>query len=91
MQVDGKEVVYVKDVIAIIQDKLRRASAATQKVLPGRRGKINIPLNEASTLLKSIEEVMERSGMDKKLGFVQSPHGVQPVVAPREEEDGDPA
>ena len=72
MQIEGKEVVYVKDVIVIIQDKLRQASRAAQKVLPGRRAGINLPLDEASTLLKSVEEVMERSGMDKKLGFVRS-------------------
>lgn len=82
MQVDGKEVVFVKDVIAIIQDKLQQAHRATAKVLPGRRGKIYVPLQEASTLLKSVEEVMERSGMDKRLGFVKTPQGVQPVVGP---------
>lgn len=92
MQVDGKEVVYVKDVLAIIQDKIRQASQATaKKVLPGARGKINMPLEEASTLLRSVEEVMERSGMDKRLGFVKVETGVQPVDLMREEEDGDPA
>ena len=51
-----------------------------QKVLPGTRAKLILPLQEANTLLKSVIEVIERSGMGKKLGFMKTSRGMQPIT-----------
>ncbi len=75
-------VTHLDEVVEKIQEKLREAaSVCTKKVLPGTRGKIMLPLQEANTLMKGVEQVLKESGMGQKLGFVPTKKGIQPVVS----------
>ena len=79
-EIEGKNVTYIGEVVQKLQAKLHDAADAAMKVLPGKRGNIMVPLTDANALLKSIEEVLERSGMDKRLGFVLEDTGIKPVI-----------
>ena len=58
-------------------------------LVAGSRGRIVMPLQEAATLVKSVSELAERSGMDKRLGFVKTRTGIQPVIdMPKTEDEG---
>ncbi len=85
------DVTYLGEVIEKAQYKIGTALTKSLKLLPGTRAKIVMPLQEAAALLKSVEEVLKRSGMDKRLGFMQSASGIQPVVAEAETEVADEA
>lgn len=76
-----EDVTYLDDVMALLKVKLNEAGMAAQtKVLPGARAKVMAPLREANVLLGSATEVLMRSGMGKKLGFVKNQSGIQPVM-----------
>ncbi len=77
---DHGEVTYLSEVIAKIDSRIRRAGEAALKTLPGRRRKLIPPLEEAATLLKSVAEVLERSGMGDRLGFIKVDNGIKPVM-----------
>ena len=80
MKPDAKDVTYLGEVLEKIQLKLNEAGNATmKKVLPGARRKVMKPLQEAKILLTSVEKVVKTSGMDKKLGFIATPDGIQPI------------
>jgi len=84
-KIDPKTVTFLWEVVKKLDESLKRAATATQRnALPGARGKIMKPLTDANLLLKGISEVLERSGMDKKLGFIKTANGIQPVIAPPE-------
>jgi hypothetical protein len=81
MTSEGQTVVYLNEVVAKLQDRLSVASAAVQqKVLPGARRHVMAPLMEADAMLASIIEVLDRSGMGKRLGFILRQDGIQPVI-----------
>ena len=89
---DSKDVTYLDDVVATIKEKLNAAGSATQtKVLPGARRKVMAPLMEANALLGSVAEVLQRSGMGKRLGFVKHAEGIQPVMGTDAEKTAEPA
>jgi len=76
------DVTYLGDVVTMIKEKLDTAVIATRtKVLPGARTPVIIPLMEANALLASVSEVLERSGMGKRLGFIKQQNGIQPVMS----------
>jgi len=80
-----EDVTYLEEVVAKVQAKIDEAGHVTlRKVLPGTRAKVLLPLREAQTLLKAVTEVLDRSGMGKRLGFVKTPDGIQLV----EEDNG---
>jgi hypothetical protein len=78
---EPQEVTSLDDVMQKIIQRVHEAGAACKsKVLPGTRPKIMLPLQEANALLKAAVEVLDRSGMGKKLGFIKTQNGIQPVV-----------
>ncbi len=80
MKPKPEDVIYLGEVLENIQLKLKEAGAVTlKKVLPGARAKVLKPLTEARVMLTAVEKVMRTSGMDKRLGFVKTPNGMQPV------------
>lgn len=87
---DDKEVTYLDDVLQSIRGKLQEAATfTTTKILPGQRGKLYPTLEEANALLGSVIEVMDRSGMGKKLGFIKTANGIQPVTTAASENKAD--
>lgn len=83
-----RDVTYLGEVVEKIQMRLRTvADVAMTRVLPGARGKLIIPLNEVDALLKSVAEVLERSGMDVRLGFVRVEKGIEPVILKEKPEE----
>lgn len=75
-----EDVTSLDDVVQEIIKHLHQAGQACKNhVLPGSRPKVMLPLQRANTLLKAVAEVLERSEMGKKLGFVKTKDGIQPV------------
>jgi hypothetical protein len=78
---DPKDVLYIGDALSRLKSKLDETAAFVQtKVLPGPRGTVMRLLSESNALLKGIQELIERSGMGKRLGFVSDAKGIHPVV-----------
>lgn len=78
---DPKDVTYIDATL----DRLHEHVRATQRlvksrVLPGSRYHFTRELEQADTLVAQIKELLERSGMSRRLGFVNADGAVQPVM-----------
>jgi len=62
-----------------------------RKVLPQQRGRFVMRLREVNTLVEQMRELLERSGMIHRIGFVREGESVQPVMlSPPAESVNDP-
>lgn len=80
---DPGDITSLSKVLDEISEKIKTAAfEANKRALPGARWHITKHLEEANALLNTVKEIMQRSGLDKKLGLVKTPDGVLPVRAP---------
>lgn len=88
-----ENVTFINTVIEELQEHLASLHKLVQKrVLPNSRGQLVRKLDEANTLCQQLHELLQRSGMDRRLGFLRndSSASVQPVMLqPETQPDGD--
>ena len=75
------EVTYIDAALDRLQEHVRAVQILVKrKVLPGGRYAFTAELDSANTLIEQMRELLRRSGMDRRLGFVPEGGGVQPVL-----------
>ena len=88
MTFDPKEVLYFGTALERLASKVDdAANMAYTKALPGSRRFILRPLDDAKALIQGLQELTERAGLSKRLGFVVTASGIQPVVTPEGPKD----
>jgi hypothetical protein len=72
---------YIDEVMAELQGRVETLQRLVQKtVLPGARYRLTRELIAANTTIEQVQELLRRSGMARRLGFVTENGDVQPVM-----------
>lgn len=79
-----ENVTFVNAVIEELQGHLATLHKLVQKrVLPNSRYPLIRELDAVNTLCEQVKELLQRSGMDRRLGFLREGETVQPVMLDR--------
>jgi len=82
IEIEGKDIIYVEDVLSTLRAHIVSVqNLVVRKVLPGARRDFTQELGAAYHRVEQLRELMSRSGMGKRLGFVQESGAIQPVIA----------